>query len=200
MRLLIADDEPLALRRLAKLLEEAGCQVVAELPDGEAVMEWLGANPGGVDAMFLDIKMPGMDGLQVAGKIAEEIPIVFVTGWREFALQAWDLAVLDYLEKPLTPYHVGRVVARLENLLRETKYTGGVPLVLLRAGKARAEEMPLTSVEYFEVSDREVRARVAEEMREVIGMRSLQEVALAFPREEFAHVGRNRLVRTTVQG
>ncbi|HQL49167.1 MAG TPA: response regulator, partial [Holophaga sp.] len=64
LRVALADDEPLARTRLARLLKEAGCEVVAELPDGPAVLRWLEAG-GSLDALFLDIQMPGISGLEV---------------------------------------------------------------------------------------------------------------------------------------
>ena len=58
LRVALADDEPLARTRLARLLREAGCDVRAELADGPSVLAWL-QEPREVDALFLDIQMPG---------------------------------------------------------------------------------------------------------------------------------------------
>lgn len=117
MRLLIADDEAWALKQLRKLLQDADCDVISEHPDGVSVLEWLKEHPGEVDALFLDIKMPGLGGLQVAEALKEAYPIIFVTAWEEYVLQAWELAALDYLEKPLTPPKINRVLVRLRALL-----------------------------------------------------------------------------------
>ena len=57
LRVALADDEPLARTRLARLLREAGCDVRAELADGPSVLAWL-QEPREVDALFLDIQMP----------------------------------------------------------------------------------------------------------------------------------------------
>ena len=61
LRVLVAEDEPFNLRRLTRLLREAGCEVVAELEDGPSVLAWL-AQGEPVDALFLDIQMPGQIG------------------------------------------------------------------------------------------------------------------------------------------
>lgn len=116
MRCLIADDEPLARAKSAKYFREAGCDVVSEQADGESVLRWLEANPGGADALILDIQMPRMTGVEVAAALGESIPIVFVTGYREFAVSAYELGAVDYLEKPLSVEKVKRVVDRLQSL------------------------------------------------------------------------------------
>ena len=81
LRVALADDEPLARTRLARLLREAGCDVRAELADGPSVLAWL-QEPREVDALFLDIQMPGATGLEVAAELGDCRhcpPVVFVT-------------------------------------------------------------------------------------------------------------------------
>ena len=68
LRVALADDEPLARARLGRLLREAGCEVTAELPDGPSVLAWLKEGHD-VDALFLDIQMPGLSGLEVLSLI-----------------------------------------------------------------------------------------------------------------------------------
>ncbi|HET8901660.1 MAG TPA: response regulator, partial [Holophagaceae bacterium] len=68
LRVALADDEPLARARLSRLLREAGCEVIAELEDGAAVLAWLREAPP-VDALFLDISMPGATGLEVMAEL-----------------------------------------------------------------------------------------------------------------------------------
>lgn len=197
MRVLIADDEPLALRRMGKLLREAGCEVVAECRDGVEVVEWLERTPGAVDALFLDIKMPGMDGIEVARAAQEVYPVVYVTGHLEFAVTAWEVNAAGYLQKPLSPQQVERVVARVDEVLWETRYQHGIPGVLVRQGRCREETILITEAVLFEVSDRLVQVLAGGTLREVVGMRSLEDVAKAYPRERWIHDGRNRLVRAS---
>ena len=112
LRVLVAEDEPYNLRRLSRLLREQGCEVVAELEDGPAVLEWL--DQGGVaDALFLDIQMPGLSGLEVAGEAPRGLPIVFVTAFSEHAVRAFEQAAADYLLKPVTAERLGRTLERL---------------------------------------------------------------------------------------
>ena len=103
LRVLIADDEPLARQRLEHLLEEqpeAALVGVVETGDDavEAIRE---LNP---DVVFLDMQMPGRTGLDVVRAVgADFMPVtVFVTAHDEFAVQAFELAAADYLLKPFS--------------------------------------------------------------------------------------------------
>lgn len=99
-RILIADDEPLIRIDLKELLEEIGHQVVAETGDGKEVLALL--NKARPDLVILDIKMPGMSGIEVARKIAHEYPVIILTAFSERSLieQAKDAGVMAYITKP----------------------------------------------------------------------------------------------------
>ncbi|HLL81764.1 MAG TPA: response regulator, partial [Longimicrobium sp.] len=110
-RVLIADDEPLARERLRMLMEEwPNWEVVAECEHGvEAVEAIASAAP---DLVFLDIQMPELDGIGVARALAERgggAPVVvFVTGFDEYALSAFEVGARDYLTKPVDRERLGR--------------------------------------------------------------------------------------------
>jgi two-component system LytT family response regulator/two-component system response regulator AlgR len=112
LRVLVAEDEPFNLRRLSRLLREAGCEVVAELEDGPSVLAWL-AHGEAVDALFLDIQMPGLTGLDVNADLPRPIPVVFVTAYAEHAVRAFEQAATDYLLKPVTAERLSATLQRL---------------------------------------------------------------------------------------
>lgn len=101
IRVLIADDEPLARERIANLLAgEPGIEIAGESRNGPETVTMIDAlRP---DLVFLDIQMPGCDGLEVLEKIsAGHVPeIVFVTAYDRYALQAFAAHAIDYLLKP----------------------------------------------------------------------------------------------------
>jgi response regulator NasT len=99
-RILIADDEPLIRIDLKELLEEIGHQVIAETGDGKEALALL--NKVKPDLVILDIKMPGMNGIEVARKIAHEYPVIILTAFSERSLieQAKDAGVMAYITKP----------------------------------------------------------------------------------------------------
>ncbi|MBN8489231.1 MAG: response regulator transcription factor [Burkholderiales bacterium] len=116
---LIADDEPHLLRHLAEMLatQWPGMQIVAQCRNGpEAAQQIEALQP---DLAFLDIRMPGLTGLEVAQGIECATRVVFVTAYDEFALQAFDAAALDYLVKPVTVERLARSVARLKEAVRQ---------------------------------------------------------------------------------
>ncbi|HEX4845086.1 MAG TPA: response regulator [Geothrix sp.] len=112
LRVVVAEDEPFNLRRLSRLLREAGCEVAAELEDGPSVLAWL-ARGEAVDALFLDIQMPGLTGLDVAVDLPRPIPVVFVTAYAEHAVRAFEQAATDYLLKPVTAERLAATLQRL---------------------------------------------------------------------------------------
>jgi DNA-binding LytR/AlgR family response regulator len=122
---LIAEDEPLLaehlrseLQRLWPALDIVGC-----VGDGLAAQrEALARTP---DLLFLDIRMPGADGLEVAAALADDWPagrppplVVFVTAYDQFALQAFERAAVDYVVKPVQAGRLAQTVARLQAALR----------------------------------------------------------------------------------
>ena len=116
-RILIADDEPLLradlAEALARLWPEA--EIVAMAGDGIEAIRL--ANATQPDAVFLDIRMPGLSGLEVARAFGHRTHVVFVTAFDEHALAAFDEGALDYVLKPIDPARLARAIERLRGRL-----------------------------------------------------------------------------------
>jgi DNA-binding LytR/AlgR family response regulator len=100
---LIADDEPLLRRALARQLAEAWpeLEIVAQARNGrEAVDRFEALQP---DVCFLDVHMPGLDGIDAARAIGRRAQVVFVTAYDRYAVQAFEQGAIDYLVKPWSP-------------------------------------------------------------------------------------------------
>ncbi|MGW2749175.1 LytR/AlgR family response regulator transcription factor [Streptomyces sp. NPDC001450] len=117
---LVVDDEPHALEELVYLLGLEPCVgPVESAADGAAALLALDralAENRPVDAVFLDIRMPGLDGLEVArvlSRFAEPPPVVFVTAYDGFAVPAFDVRALDYLLKPVRAQRLAETVRRI---------------------------------------------------------------------------------------
>ena len=115
LRVLVVDDEPHAIRRLCLLCARLdGVHVTGTANDGSEALRLLATlHP---DVLLLDIAMPGIDGMAVARAIAASgtpPAIVFVTAHDHFAVQAFDLAVADYLLKPVTQHRLERALKRI---------------------------------------------------------------------------------------
>ncbi len=119
LKVVIADDEPLARDRLRALLEEQpGIRVVAVAGDGEQALHAVAEHHP--DLVLLDISMPGMDGLETARHLAASEPrpaVVFCTAFDAHALSAFEAEAIDYLVKPV---RAERLAAALERVRRLT--------------------------------------------------------------------------------
>jgi DNA-binding LytR/AlgR family response regulator len=114
---LIADDEPLLRGTLTRLLSTAWpeLEIVAEARNGrEALEQFESKSP---DVCFLDIHMPGINGVDAARAIGRRAHIVFVTAYDQYAVQAFEHGALDYLVKPVEPARLDDTVARLKERL-----------------------------------------------------------------------------------
>jgi len=115
---LIADDEPMLRDELAALLAQAwpALRIVARARNGrEAVALFEAHQP---EVCFLDVQMPGLSGVEAARLIGRRTHLVFVTAFDQYALQAFEHGVLDYLVKPVKPARLAETVARLQERLR----------------------------------------------------------------------------------
>ncbi|TBR13238.1 MAG: response regulator transcription factor [Lysobacter sp.] len=123
MKVVIADDEPLARDRLRALLDEQpGVNVVAVVGDGEHALHACAEHHP--DVVLLDIAMPGMDGLETARHLAATEPrpaVVFCTAYDAHAVSAFEAEAIDYLVKPV---RAERLAAALERVRRLTATRG----------------------------------------------------------------------------
>lgn len=112
VKVVVVDDEAPARRRLVRMLEALDdVEVVGEAADAEETVELVErVRP---DAIFLDIRLPGVDGLTLARRAVELPPIVFVTAYDEFALRAFEVNAVDYLLKPVRAERLADAVARI---------------------------------------------------------------------------------------
>ena len=114
MNLLLVDDEAPALAKLRRFLaDEADVRVVGEAADGAAALAFVEARPEAVDAVLLDIQMPGRSGLEIAVALPAHVLVAFATAYDEYAVQAFDLNAVDYLLKPYTRERLSACVTRL---------------------------------------------------------------------------------------
>jgi DNA-binding LytR/AlgR family response regulator len=115
---LIADDEEAPRAQLAAALRSAwpGLTLVAECANGvDAWDAWLEHEP---QVCFLDIRMPGMTGIEVARRIGGRTPVVFVTAFGDHALAAFDAGAVDYVMKPVDLQRLAQTIDRLKPRLR----------------------------------------------------------------------------------
>jgi two-component system LytT family response regulator len=109
---LIADDEPMARQKLRQHLLELGWSgEITEAPDGKSAIEI--ANLRRPSLIFLDIVMPGANGLQVLEQLTYEPQVIFTTAHDQYAVTAFELGALDYVLKPFSRERLARVLRRV---------------------------------------------------------------------------------------
>lgn len=117
IRILVADDEPLARDELIYLLKKIkDVEIVGEAGNGEEALQKI--KESSPDAVFLDIQMPRMDGLTVAGElIKEKNPpmIIFATAFDRHAIKAFEVNAVDYVLKPFEEERVNMTISRIRN-------------------------------------------------------------------------------------
>jgi len=129
LRLLIADDEPLAAERLQLLLAQIpDVDLVGTASDGEGAVRM--ADALSPDVLLLDIEMPGLDGIDVARALAARQPsaaVIFITAFDQFAVAAFEVEAVDYLMKPVTPDRLKRALKRAREHLHRREKTSAKP-------------------------------------------------------------------------
>ena len=186
--IIIVDDEAPARSRMRDLLSDLAAgtpnQIVAEAADGVEALEFLAA--GSADVALVDIRMPRMDGIELAQHIArlpQPPAVVFVTAYDQYAVKAFELSAIDYLLKPVKAARLAEALKKARRIaadapvLRELAPQGRRHLRCLERGKMLL--VPVAEVLYFKAELKYVTARTKE--REYV-----LEESLAQLEEEFA--------------
>lgn len=212
MKVLLVDDEPLARTRLARLLaEDDQVEVVAEAGHGAEAIE--ACNRHRPDVVLMDIRMPGMDGLEAARHLARaEAPpaVIFCTAYGDYALEAFEANAVDYLLKPVNREKLQQALAkacRLNrvqiNALEQSLPAPAAERAHISARSSRGIELiPLADVRYFLADQKYVTVYYVrdEQLREILIDDSLKELEQRFG-ELFVRVHRNALVsRAHIEG
>jgi two-component system response regulator AlgR len=201
LRVLIVDDEAPARHRLRDVLADCAGQlavdVVGEAGSGLDALEQVQRQP--VDAVLLDIRMPGMDGLECAAhlnRLAAPPAIIFSTAYDAYACQAFDLNAVDYLVKPVRAERLVRALSRAHRLsaaaleqLREAHPKARTHLSL--SEKGRIVLIPVADILYLKAELKYVTVRTA--AREYLIEESLTRMESEFG-DTFIRIHRNCLV------
>jgi two-component system response regulator AlgR len=196
LQVLVVDDEPLARSRLKSLLQCAAPPVTVAGEAGNATQAMEALRRRSFDAVLLDIRMPGADGLALA-QLLRSLPdapaVVFVTAHAEHAVAAFELEAVDYLTKPVRLERLQAALQKVERLAlsRGASAAEAAPEVLLIQDRGRTERVPLAEVLYFKAELKYITVRTA--ARSYILDASLSELEERHA-AQFLRVHRNALV------
>jgi len=168
IRAFVVDDEPLAVKRLSRMLRETGrVEVVGGSSDPvDAIAALAALSPASVDALFLDIQMPGMTGFEMLAMMDPQPMVVFTTAYDQYALQAFEVNSVDYLLKPIEDRHLARALDKIERLraspgpppdwkaLVAQLAAGGYPERISSRFGDRIQILELAQVTYFFAHDK----------------------------------------------
>ncbi len=217
----IAEDEPLLAQALQSMLAQAWPELaIARVAhDGESALAAIRElDP---DVTFLDIRMPGMTGLDVARRLADggatRPAIVFVTAYDQYAVDAFEAAAVDYLLKPVAPERLERCVARVRARLAATSAApspggldallaqlqqrlaagggsgGGAHMRFIRASLGDVtRQIPVADVLYFEAQDKYVSV-VTRDASALVRV-ALSELIAGLDPDKFAQIHRSTIV------
>ena len=204
LRVLIVDDELLGRERLSDLLRaEPAIEVVGECEDGtEAVNAILEKSP---DLVFLDVKMPEMDGFDVLKALSgSRLPaIVFVTAHNDFALRAFDIHAVDYLLKPFDRTRFRSALQRVRQRLGQDRSSkAGQPLpfksgsdalenIVIRS-QGRLSIVKCTDIDWIGAEDNYAELRVGNKTH--LLRTTISALALQLTEPQFARISRSVLV------
>ncbi len=163
LNVLVVDDERPALEDLAYLLRQHP-RIASVLTAGDATEALRRLRDGSFDAVFLDIRMPGLDGLELArvlGRFVRAPDIVFVTAFDQHAVEAFELEAVDYLLKPVRPERLSDAIRRLNSPARPAVGAGlqgdaGSNRIAVETG-GRTRMIERDSIRYVEASGDYVR-------------------------------------------
>jgi two-component system response regulator AlgR len=206
--LLIVDDEAPARSRMRDLLADCAAEVsfviVGEAASGRAALET--ANAGAVDVVLLDIRMPEMDGIEVARHLQgiERPPaVIFTTAYDAYAIRAFEVHAIDYLLKPIRVARLKEALARVRTAARPRvealrELQAGPRACLSAQERGKVHLIPVADVIYLKAELKYVTVRTA--MREYLIEESLARLEQEYP-ERFVRVHRNCLVaRDAIRG
>lgn len=159
MKILIVDDEPLARSRLQTLLEmRPDLQIVGEASNGRQALELVQQHQP--DVVLLDIRMPGMDGMEAAehlNKLPSPPAIIFTTAYDQYALQAFKSHAVDYLLKPIKQQQLHQALqaatqltrAQLQSLAQLQQEQHSTPMHISARVQGGVRLVPINEVLYF---------------------------------------------------
>jgi two-component system response regulator AlgR len=155
MKIMIVDDEALARDRLRSLIDElGGHEIVAEAANGHKALEAL--DESGAELVLLDIRMPGMDGMEVARHLLEfnQPPaVIFVTAYDQHALEAFEANAVDYLLKPVRKERLEQALNKAGQLTRaqleEVQEVQGARSHICARARGRVQLIPVEDIIFF---------------------------------------------------
>lgn len=201
IKCIIVDDEPLAVAQLEKYVERVPFLVnVGSCSSAAEAMEIL--STGSVDAMFVDINMPDIDGVQFVRSLVNPPLVVFTTAYSEYAIDGFRLDAVDYLLKPIAFEDFLKASNKLNRIY--SMNNSAQPAVepgegvchdcLYVKSDYRMLRVPISSIKYIESMSEYVRIFVDDNPKPIVSLLSMKKIEESLPAGDFMRVHRSYLI------
>lgn len=203
IRCLIIDDEPLAVAQLERYVERVPfLESVRSCSCAADAVEFLATES--VDAMFVDINMPDINGIQLVRSLSNPPMVVFTTAYSEYAVEGFKVDAVDYLLKPISFEDFLKAANKLNELysLRELQHKGieqpapdtSCPDSIFVKSDYRILRVPIDSIKYIESMSEYVRIFVDGQAKPIVSLLSMKKVEDCLPSSYFMRVHRSYIV------
>lgn len=190
LRCIVADDEPLAREGMRQLIEQVPFLELGGMTgDAAGVIRLLDAQ--GADLLFLDIEMPGLSGIDLAQSLPGKPPIVFTTAFPDYALQGYELDILDYLLKPITLQRFLKTAYKARAYYEKPTSKEQPGFLFVKTNK-RLERVRLEDILFIEARLNYVLIHL--EGHKIITYGSIKSMAERLPRPDFLKVHKSFIV------
>jgi DNA-binding LytR/AlgR family response regulator len=190
----IADDEYLALRILTQYIATVpSLELLAQFKNPLEAFAFLEKNPA--DLIFLDIQMPGLNGIEFVKKLPHKPLVIFTTARHEYAVEAYELDVLDYLVKPLAPERFEKAI---QKVLQYAQYKQGfkeektAPRYLLIKADYRVVQISFDDIIFIEGLNEYVKIYTPDKKH--ITLAAIKDIEQQLPAQEFIRIHKSYLL------
>lgn len=206
IKCIIVDDEPLARNVLVNYAEQIDqLEVVASC--GNALEAFEHIQTGNIQLVFLDIKMPKLNGLELIDSITNPPLVVFTTAYREFAIKAFDLDAIDYLLKPISLTRFLKTISKANKYLqgqhteanngesetsKEAQLSTSEPELLYIKADRKVVKLDLSCVRYLESLNDKVIIHLAD--KEVVTTQRISYLLEKLPKQQFIRIHRSYII------
>lgn len=200
MKCIIVDDEPIARKGIKKIVDQISeLELLGSFNSAEAASMFMMGNQ--VDLVFLDIQMPGINGIEFARNIPKNTLIIFTTAYSEYALDSYEVEAIDYLVKPIEPERLKKAVDKAISyhsllLSEENKSVGNVEdeYIFVKSDR-RYFKVNLKDILFIEGLKDYVIIQLEEQR--IITRMNLKTMHELLPKNSFLRINRSYIVNAT---
>ncbi len=188
---IIVDDDPISIKITEQLVEQTGALDLVGKYDS-ALKAFDVIRNGGIDVIFLDIEMPEMSGIQLLDSLDTKPQVVLVTSKEEYALNAFDLEVTDYLLKPISAPRFLKALNKIRNKHKDLPADTEKDSIFIKVD-SNLVNFPFKKIHYIEAFGDYIKIHTPEKVYTVYS--TMKSIESRLPTSEFMRIHRSYLIR-----